>query len=101
MHGAELTAVEIQDIWAYIRTLGSIASEILPADPPSLAPHLALQLEFDFAYLLYQMSRLVARKPTNKNKVFKDSNKIFLYMWSIAFDLVVLICLSIFSDVVN
>lgn len=80
MQGTELTVVEIQDIWAYVRTVGGIASEILPADPPSLAPHLALQLEFDFAYLLYQMSRLVSRKTTNRGNVFKDSNKVFLYM---------------------
>ncbi|KAJ8920227.1 hypothetical protein NQ315_011888 [Exocentrus adspersus] len=68
MQGAQLTVVEVQDIWAYVRTVGSIASEILPADPPSLAPHLALQQEFDFAYLVYQMSRYYLSR-------FKDSTR--------------------------
>jgi hypothetical protein len=37
-------------------------SEILPDEPPSYTPHIALQQEFEFANVLYQMSRSVSGK---------------------------------------
>jgi hypothetical protein len=62
MHGVRLSEIEIQDFWADLRTLGCIASEILPDEPPSYTPHIALQQEFEFANVLYQMSRSVFGK---------------------------------------
>lgn len=63
----DLKEVEIQDFRTYLRTVSGIASELLPAEPPSLAPYLALQQEFEFAHFLYQTSRSVSRKQTNTN----------------------------------
>ncbi|CAH1115746.1 unnamed protein product [Psylliodes chrysocephalus] len=76
MQGVILTEVEIQDFWSHLRKVGGIASEILPAEPPKVAPHLALQQEFEFAHVLYQISRLV---PILENKspqsVITNENK--------------------------
>lgn len=76
MQGVVLTEVEIQDFWSHLRKVGGIASEILPAEPPKVAPHLALQQEFEFAHVLYQISRLV---PILENKspqsVITNENK--------------------------
>lgn len=82
MHGVRLKEVEVQDFWAYMRTVSGIASEILPAEPPSLAPYLALQQEFEFAHFLYQTSRSVESIP-NTNLKFRtimsnDTNKLLL-----------------------
>lgn len=76
MHGVDVKEVEIQDFWTYLRTVSGIASEILPAEPPSLAPYLALQQEFEFAHFLYQTSRSVAHRKTNTfSKLSKKFNK--------------------------
>lgn len=59
MHGVELNEIEIQDFWTDLRKVGCIASEILPDEPPSYIPQIALEQEFAFANLLYEMSRSV------------------------------------------
>lgn len=69
MHGNELKEVEVRNFWAALRTVSSIASEILPEDPPSIAPHLALQQEFEFAHMVYQMSRSVLRFKKPKSQI--------------------------------
>lgn len=71
LHGNELKEVEVRDFWAALRTVSSIASEILPEDPPSIAPHLALQQEFEFAHMIYQMSRSVFRLKKGKPEIKK------------------------------
>lgn len=79
MHGVDVKEVEIQDFWTYLRTVSGIASEILPAEPPSLAPYLALQQEFEFAHFLYQTSRsVVCRKINTFSKLSNKSNKYLL-----------------------
>ncbi|XP_076265256.1 phosphatidylinositide phosphatase spermathreecae isoform X1 [Rhynchophorus ferrugineus] len=64
--GLPLRDYEIQDFWAYLRVASCIATEYLPEEAPSVAPHLALQQEFELAHLVYQMSRYYLSR-------FKDS----------------------------
>uniref|UniRef100_A0A6P7H7D0 Uncharacterized protein LOC114348040 n=1 Tax=Diabrotica virgifera virgifera TaxID=50390 RepID=A0A6P7H7D0_DIAVI len=59
MQGVKLYEVEIQDFWSNLLRIGGIANEILPEEIPSVAPHLALQPEFEFARAVYQISRSV------------------------------------------
>lgn len=62
MHGNQLCTIEVRDFWMYLRTASNIASEILPDEPPttSLAPHFALQQEYELVNMLYYMSRSVS-----------------------------------------
>ncbi|XP_063921192.1 phosphatidylinositide phosphatase SAC2 isoform X1 [Zophobas morio] len=68
VHGVNLNEIEIQDFWADLRTLGCIASEILPDEPPSYTPQIALKQEFELANVLYQFSRYYLSR-------FKDSTR--------------------------
>ncbi|CAG9858735.1 unnamed protein product [Phyllotreta striolata] len=68
MQDVALKEVEIQDFWSDLRKVGNIATEILPAKPPQVAPHLALQQEFELAHVLYQMSRYYLSR-------FKDTTR--------------------------
>ncbi|XP_072393620.1 phosphatidylinositide phosphatase SAC2 isoform X1 [Diabrotica undecimpunctata] len=68
MQGVKLYTVEIQDFWSNLRRIGGIASEILPEEIPSVAPHLALQPEFEFAHAVYQISRYYLSR-------FKDTTR--------------------------
>ncbi|XP_008198080.1 phosphatidylinositide phosphatase SAC2 isoform X1 [Tribolium castaneum] len=68
MHGVDLNEIEVQDFWTDLKTVGCIASEILPDEPPSYTPQIALQQEFEFANLLFEMSRYYLSR-------FKDSTR--------------------------
>lgn len=61
MQGIELREYEIQDFWTYLRIVSCIADEYLPKEPPTFAPHLALQQEFELGRLVYQISRSVPK----------------------------------------
>lgn len=62
MQGEKLSYIELNDFWTYLRIAGCIASEILPAETPNFGPHLALQQEFEFAYMVYHLSRSVRKR---------------------------------------
>ncbi|XP_057652993.1 phosphatidylinositide phosphatase SAC2 isoform X2 [Diorhabda carinulata] len=68
MRGVELKEVEIQDFWFNLRKIGGIANEILPNETPSVAPHLALQPEFELANALYHIFRYYLSR-------FKDTTR--------------------------
>ncbi|VEN60143.1 unnamed protein product [Callosobruchus maculatus] len=68
MVAGEIQQVELYDFWTQLRIASRIASEVLPPDPPSLGPHLALQQEFEFAHMIYQMTRYYLSR-------FKDSTR--------------------------
>lgn len=42
-----------------IRTVGNIASELMPVYPPSYIPELAFGIEIQLAQAIYHMARLV------------------------------------------
>nr|CAI5823135.1 unnamed protein product [Callosobruchus analis] len=64
----EIQEVEMYDFWTQLRIASRIASEVLPPEPPSVGPHLALQQEFEFAHMIYQMTRYYLSR-------FKDSTR--------------------------
>lgn len=71
VHGVNLNEIEIQDFWADLRTLGCIASEILPDEPPSYTPQIALKQEFELANVLYQFSRSVFQRFLSVGRSFE------------------------------